>query len=394
MIPEYRQAFNTNFSAEKYQLFLKSATLGYPPITFRLAESPFFIPADLKEKLIIAGEEIINFIKHPDFKKLTQNAIPKNWLVPNENDHPHFLSLDFGISEDENGEASPMLIEMQGFPSLYGFQNHLANHYKDVYALDSQLSPFFNGLTESEYFDLLKRTIVGNEDPKQVVLMDVNAFEQATIIDFLITAEKIGIKVLQLTDIKQEGKNLFYFENNEKIKIKRIFNRLIFDEVAADVSLFERGFDPREELDVEWITHPNWFYRISKYTLPYLNGKYVPQTTFLNKLTEWPADLENYVLKPLFSFAGSGVIIDIKASDLTAISDPENWILQRKVSYKPVLQSPNGGVKVELRLMYLWPDGEDPKLCINLTRLSRGKMIGVRYNSTFDWVGGTVGLMP
>lgn len=394
MIPEYRQAFNANFSAEKYQRFLEQANLGYPAVPFRLAESPFFIPAELKQKLIFAGEQIIDFIKDPNFKALTQNAIPKNWWVPNENDHPHFLSLDFGIYEDENGEISPMLIEMQGFPSLYGFQNHLANHYKDAYALDKHLTPFFNELNEAEYFNLLRKVIVGNVSPKQVVLMDVDAFEQATTIDFLISAEKLGIKVLQLTDIKREGKSLYYYENNEKIKIKRIYNRLIFDEVAADLSVFEQGFDPREELDVEWITHPNWFYRVSKYTMPYLSGKYVPKTIFLNEISEWPANLQDYVLKPLFSFAGSGVIIDITPRDIATINDPENWILQRKVDYEPVLKSPNGGVKVELRLMYLWPDGEDPKLCINLTRLSRGKMIGVRYNSTFDWVGGTVGLMP
>ena len=393
MISKQRVAFNDGFSAEKYADLLSKVNEGLPEITFRIAESPIFIPAQLKQKLIAAGEEIIGLIKQPNFKALTQNAIPKDWNVPNENDHPHFLTFDFGLCKDEAGEISPMLIEMQGFPSLYGFQTHLANAHKEVYSLGDHLSPFFNGLTESAYFDLLKEVIVGNFNPKEVVLMDIDAHNQKTIVDFIVTANKIGIKILALEEIKKDGKNLYYHENGEKILIKRIYNRLIFDEVADNTAVFENSFDPREELNVEWITHPNWFYRISKYTMPFLSGKFVPQTQFLNQVCPLPKDLENYVLKPLFSFAGMGVIIDVKESDITAIKDPENWILQKKVHYEPVIQAPNGGVKAEIRLMYLWPDNGEPQLCINLARFSKGKMIGVRYNEGFDWVGGTVGLM-
>lgn len=393
MIPEYRKEFNANFNTKKYHQFLAEINKSYPEITFRLAESPLFITEDLKGKLIAAGEEIIQLIKQPNFKVLTENAIPKNWHVPNENDHPHFLSFDFGLCKDENGEISPMLIEMQGFPSLYGFQTHLANCYKKTYKLEDNLTPFFNGITEDEYFNLLKKVVVGNLDPKEVVLMDVDAHHQKTIIDFLITANRIGVKLLALADVTQEGKKLYYNENGVKTQIKRIYNRLIFDEVAKDTSVFDESFDPRSELDVEWITHPNWFYRISKYTMPLLNGKFVPQTQFVDKLITIPNNLENYVLKPLFSFAGTGVIIDVKPDDIASLSDPENWILQRKVTYARVLEAPDGGVKAEVRLMYLWPDGEEPKLCINLTRLSKGKMIGVGYNANFEWVGGSVGLM-
>ena len=393
MIKELRTRFNTNFSQEKYQTFLKQLGEGYPEITFRVAESPIFIPEDLKQKLITAGDEIIALIKQDNFKNLTQNSIPKEWLVPNENEQPHFLTFDFGLCKDESGEISPMLIEMQGFPSLYGFQSHLANQYKSAYELETQLTPFFGELTEESYFQLLKKMIVGNYQPHEVVLMDIDALNQKTAIDFFVTTNKIGIKILPLEEIKKEGKKLFYMQGDEKIQIKRIYNRLIFDEIADNTSIFESSFDPREELDVEWITHPNWFYRISKYTMPFLSGKFVPETKFLNTVESIPTDLENYVLKPLFSFAGMGVIIDLKESDITSIKDPENWILQRKVTYEPIVQAPDGGVKAEIRLMYLWPDGEEPQLCVNLARLSRGKMIGVRYNADFDWVGGTVGLM-
>jgi hypothetical protein len=394
MISEYRKSFNENFTEEKYQECQDALIAGYAKIPFRVAETPVFIPKDLSAKLIAAGEEIIKLIRQADFKELTADAIPKLWHVPGENDHPHFLTFDFGITKDQNGELVPMLIEMQGFPSLYGFQLHLANQYIQTFGLDDTLTPLFGDFNDNNYLELVKQVILGDHEPHEVALMDVDALDQKTAIDFLITQKYVGMKILALADIIKEGKSLFYLENGRKVKLKRIYNRLIFDEVADKQDIFKDSFDPREELDIEWVTHPNWFYRISKYTMPFLKSKFVPQTYFLSELTAMPEDLKNYVLKPLFSFAGMGVIIDVKSADIDAIKDPENWILQRKVKYEPVVESPDGGVKVELRLMYLWPDGGEPKLCINLARLSRGKMIGVRYNKDFDWVGGTVGLMP
>jgi len=393
MIRSYRESFNANFTAAKYEEFLQKADEGFPPIEFRLAETPVFIPNDLKALLIEAGDEVVNFIKKPGFKALTKKAIPFEWEVPFENSHPHFITLDFGITKDAEGKLMPKLIEMQGFPSLYGFQMHLAALYKEVYDLDPNISPYFNGLTDASYMELLRKMIVGDHPPHQVVLMDLDVNKQKTAIDFYITAKHLGIKIIGLEDIFREENHICYRENGANVRIKRIYNRLIFDEVKDDFSLFKECFDPREIIDVEWMTHPNWFYRISKYTMPFLESKYVPESFFLHEVKTLPPDLENYVLKPLFSFAGMGVVIDVTEADIAAIEDPENWILQEKVQYEPVLQSPDGGVKAELRLMYVWPDGEEPMLAINLARLSRGKMIGVRYNKDFDWVGGTVGLM-
>lgn len=393
MIQKYRQAFNAGFTTEKYQQFLQELGKGYPEIPFRVAETPIFIPEALKNKLIAAGEEIIALIKQDNFKELTQKSIPAEWNVPNETAHPHFLTFDYGLCKDENGEIIPMLIEMQGFPSLYGFQSHLAHTFKTVFQLDQQLTPYFNELTSESYVELLKEVIVGPYQPHEVALMDLDAPNQKTAIDFFVTAKYLGIQVLALEEIKKEGKQLFYEKDGQKVQLKRIYNRLIFDEIGENTQVFEQGFDPREELDIEWITHPNWFYRISKYTMPFLQSKFVPETHFLNRLKEIPTDLENYVLKPLFSFAGMGVIIDVTPTDIQQIKDPENWILQRKVTYEPIIRAPDAGVKAEIRMMYLWPEGGEPQLCINLARLSRGKMIGVRYNKDFDWVGGTVGLM-
>ncbi len=393
MIPPQRQKYNQQFTTEKYQAFLTQLGKGYPEIPFRVAETPIFVPRALKDKLIAAGEEIIKLIKQPNFKTLTQKAIPADWKVPNENEQPHFLTFDFGICKNEAGELTPMLIEMQGFPSLYGFQHHLAKTFKSSFGIDDTVNHFLNGFNEERYIALLKEVIIGLHQPEEVALMDVDAPNQKTAIDFFVTQKMLGIKILALADIKKVGKQLFYEENGRLVQLKRIYNRLIFDEVANDTGIFKNSFDPREELDIEWVTHPNWFYRISKYTMPFLKSEFVPETRFLNEVETIPANLENYVLKPLFSFAGMGVIIDVGATDITSIKDPENWILQRKVSYEPAVQAPDGGVKAEIRMMYLWPDGGEPQLCINLGRLSRGKMIGVRYNADFDWVGGTVGFM-
>ncbi len=395
MVSAYREYFNRGFSKEKYTEFLRALVENYPPVSIRFAETPIFISEDFRDQLIAAGDEIIGFILQPDFKDLTAAAIPPEWQVPNENEHPHFMAFDFGVCKDESGRLVPKLIEMQGFASLYAFQVHMADTYKKIFELDNinPFTPYFHGLTQEEYIGLLKKVILGPYAAEQVALMDLDAPNQKTAIDFYVTEKYLGIPVLSLTDIFQEGNRLFYENEGRKIRLKRIYNRLIFDEVSNKQELFSMSFDPREPLDIEWITHPNWFYRISKYTLPYLKGGFVPETFFLNELPAIPADLENYVLKPLFSFAGHGVIIDVTTADIAAITNPEQWIIQRKVIYEPVIKTPEGWVKAEIRLLYLWPDGEQPQLCINLARLSRGKMIGVRYNSEFDWVGGTIGLM-
>jgi hypothetical protein len=395
MIRTYREYFNKNFTAERYARFKEAVVEGYPPVSIRFAETPVFIPSDLKAQLISAGEAIIDVIRQPGFKRLTDAAIPAAWAVPGENDHPHFLAFDFGICRDEQGRLVPRLIELQGFPSLFGLQTRLADQYKEVFRLDeiANLSPYFNGMDEQQYYNLLRRAIIGAHNPEEVALMDVNAPHQKTAIDFYITQQHLGIAVLSLTDIFKEGNQLFYQKEGRKIRLKRIYNRLIFDEVQDQQELFTHSFDPREEMDVEWVAHPNWFYRISKFTLPFLTYNFVPETRFLHTIANLPEDLENYVLKPLFSFAGTGVIIDVTREAISAITDPENWILQKKVEYEPVVESPAGMVKTEIRLLYIWPDGEEPQLAINLTRLSRGKMIGVSHNADVDWVGGTVGLM-
>lgn len=392
MNPPIRKTYNAKFTEERYQKFLNALSEGLGgPIPFRVAETPVFLTDDFRDRLTTAGNDIIATILSPNFKELTERAIPKKWRVANENDHAHFIALDFGVCKNEAGNIVPKLIELQGFPSLFGFQVKMGDEFQANFDIPADQTIYFGGLDRESYIELLKKTIVSDCKPEEVVVMDVDAFQQKTYVDFLQTLKLIGTPVVSLSDLQHAGSLLFYQHNGKKQRIKRIYNRLIFDEIESDANIFDKIVDVRQPLDVEWITHPNWFYRISKFTMPFLKGDYVPKTQFLHQLKQIPEDLEHYVLKPLFSFAGQGVIIDVKEDDIKSIKDPENWILQEKVNYEPVVQAPDGGVKAEIRLLYLWPDGDDkPTLAINLARLSRGKMIGVRYNKDFDWVGGTI----
>ncbi|HEY4336052.1 MAG TPA: hypothetical protein VGM89_09145 [Puia sp.] len=395
MVPAQRKAFNEAFTRPRYDKFLTDLNSRYPgAIEFRIAETPVFIPAGFTQLLTDACEHIINLILEPKFKEWTERAIPDADRVARENSHPHFLVFDFGVCEDGEGGVQPQLIEMQGFASLYGFQVYYPEVLRHHFDIPSNYSQFLSGLDRDSYLDLLRATILGDCTPEEVILLEIKPHEQKTRIDFYCTRDYLGIQPVCLTELIQEGKKLYYLHpaTGKKTLIRRIYNRLIFDELHAAAAKLPPGYvDIRQELDVEWVAHPNWFYRISKFTLPLLRHPFVPPTFFLNELTQPPADLANYVLKPLFSFAGQGVIIDVRPEDLE-VPDPANWILQRKVKYAEVIATPDVPAKAEIRMMYLWKDGDArPTLAVNLARLSKGKMIGVNYNKDKEWVGGSVG---
>ncbi|WP_143309969.1 hypothetical protein [Chitinophaga vietnamensis] len=391
MIRTVRTAYNEQFTDHRYQQFLQgmAADAGVAP-AFRVAETPVFVPASLTTKLVQACEEIVNVILRPDFKTLTQEAIPPALKVPQENDHPHFIVIDFAVCKTDDGTLVPQLIELQGFPTMFAFQEVMARQYQIHFDIPSHLNNFFNNLDQQSYYQLLHDMIVGNAAPEEVILLEVKPEEQKTKIDFYCTEKYIGIRTVCLTELIQEGKQLFYMRDGVKTPVRRIYNRIIFDDLQKQADTLGDHINLFQELDVEWITHPNWFYRISKFMMPLIHSEYAPKSWFLHELPVIPADLENYVLKPLFSFAGQGVIIDVKQEDIDQVKDPENWILQHKVKYAPAIETPGGPAICEIRMMYAWPDGAArPVLVHNLSRLSKGKMIGVGFNSTDTWVGGS-----
>jgi hypothetical protein len=395
MITDLRKAYNAAFNQEKYAAFLNAVAVQYDYMpTFRVSETPVFIPDDFRDKLLRACDDIVRVIAQPNFKALTEGALQPQHRVPNEDAHPNFLVIDFGVCGDDADNLSPQLIELQGFPSLYFFQHDLAQHYRQHFDLPSDYTHLFGGLDEKNYIELLHKIIIGDSKPENVVLLEIEPEKQNTRIDFLATTAALGIPTICLTKVRKIGRKLYYTNDaGESIHIERIYNRVIFDELERRTDL-QLDFHFTEDVDVHWVGHPNWFFRVSKYTLPFLRSEFVPKTYFLSDLGDnFPEDLENYVLKPLFSFSGQGVKINVTKQDLYNVDDPTNYILQRKVHYFPALQTPHDTAKIEIRMLMLWhPDEARPRLVNNLIRLSKGEMIGVRYNQNKDWVGASVGL--
>ncbi len=389
MVPEIRKKYNEEFTQEKYQAFLNDLNTTYNfPVGFRISETPIFIGKEFKNEILNAVDVITSYLMSPEYLKISMNAIPKGMEVPNDPGYPAMMAIDFAICKDENGKLTPKLIELQGFSSLF-FYELLQNYmFRKHFEIDERYGGLFNIHKPDEYLDILKRVVLGDSNPENVILLEIEPDNQKTRIDFECCYTYIGVKPVCLTDITKEGKDLFYFNNGKKTKIERIYNRVIFDELERRKDL-KFNFSFQDELNVTWVPHPNWFYRISKYSLPFLKNKYVPETKFLSDIEKYPADLENYVLKPLFSFAGVGVVFDVTKEILDGITDRTNYILQKKINYEPVVETPDQPAKAELRLLFVHDKGK-PYLVNNLVRLSKGKMMGVDFNKEKTWVGSSL----
>lgn len=402
MIPSLRKQFNRGFTPEKYQAFLRQIDEACGAhVQFRLSETPCFFPKELLDRMAADGENLIRqLVENPQYRAKSDEAVPSEFKVPNEAPHPMFVQVDFGLVREASGELQPKLVELQAFPSLYAYQCYLSQTYMDAYGLQAsgfrlpatgaRLKYFFSGLEENSYHDLLCRAIVGTHDPENVILMEIHPQQQKTLPDFLLTEKMLGVRAVDIVHIRKEGSRLYYQHDGKRVPIKRIYNRTIVDELERkNVKL---GFDWRDDLDVEWAGHPNWYFRISKFSVPYLKHASVPKTWFLNELTEIPPDLENYALKPLYSFAGLGVVIAPKQEDIAAIPIERrpHYILQERLSFEPVIETPFGGTKAEVRVMYIWLENLIPVMTI--IRMGRGLMMGVDQNRNMEWVGASAGL--
>ncbi|MGB8988487.1 MAG: hypothetical protein WCC37_17955 [Candidatus Sulfotelmatobacter sp.] len=403
MIPSLRKKFNASFSPEKYQTFLRRVDDACGThVEFRLSETPCFFPAELLRRMAEDGKVLIRqLVESPEYLARSNASIPEEYKVPNEPPHPMFVQVDFGLVRDASGELQPKLVELQAFPSLYAYQVTLAQSYIDVYGLQemsasalrlpaSELKFFLSGLDEASYRELLRTAIVGNHDPENVILMEIDPEAQKTLPDFRMTEKMLGVRTIDIAAIKQQGTQLYYERNGKRVPIRRIYNRAIVDELQRkNVKL---GFDWRDDLDVEWAGHPNWYFRISKFSIPFLRHESVPKTWFLDKLDQVPDDLQNYALKPLYSFAGLGVMIAPTKEDIAAIPVKKRgeYILQERLHFEPIIETPFGGTKAEVRVMYIWL--EKLEAVLTIIRMGRGLMMGVDHNKNMEWVGASAGL--
>ncbi len=393
MIPEIRKKFNNDFSEKVYQEYVDdlNSVLKYPT-DFRVCETPLFLSREITSELIKACDDVIVQLQQEEFLKKSEAAIPPHLKVPNDFEHPPFLQLDFAITK--NGEKFfPKLIELQAFPSLYGYQVYLNDVIRKHFDIPVGFHTYFNGINRTTYRTLLSNTILGNHDPENVILLEIEPEKQKTRIDFAATEELTGITTVCLSKIKKRGKKLFYVKDGRDVQVKRIYNRVIFDELERKNAKFD--FDFKDEIDAEWAGHPNWFFKISKFSLPMLKGNYVPECYFLNEIDKYPEDLNEFVLKPLFSFAGLGVDVEVTKEKLDAIENRSNYILQQKVEYAPLIETPDGFSKSEIRMMFLWENkNEKPLLVNNLIRTSKGKMMGVDFNKNKTWIGSSIAYHP
>lgn len=388
MIPILRRRFNAEYTEEKYETFLHLVEDGCgmaPP--FRHCETPCFFPSELMAKMADYGREmLLSLVENREYLAAAAQTVPEAFRVARPDTQPLFAQVDFGLTAD----AEPRLVEIQGFPSLYAYQPFLAQCYRAAYRLDAGLPTLFGGLDSEAYARAMRTAIVGEHDPENVVLLEIDPYRQKTLPDFVLTQRMCGLQIVSLMDVRQIGNRLFYPDNDRLVPIERIYNRVIVDELTR--KNVTPPFDFRADLDVEWAGHPDWYFKLSKFSLPYLQHAAVPRSEFLDRVTTLPIDLENYVLKPLFSFAGLGVVIGPTRAEIEAISDRSQYILQERVDFAPLIETPHGPTKAEIRIMYLW-QGTEPVALTSLIRMGRGKMLGVDQNRDAHWVGASAAFM-
>jgi len=420
VIPDLRIRFNRSFTLERYASLLAwlQEHCGVR-VEFRVSETPIFVPLSLLEEMANAGAELAHaLIGRADYLAAARQAIPPAYRVAGNTAHPHFLTADFALARDSSGNLAPRLVEIQAFPSVYGYQAVLGAGYREIFELNGSLGMFLGGLSEEKYWNMLRRTILGGHAPKNVVLTEVDPMHQKTRPDFEVTARRLGISVVDIAALEPAGSKLHYRnQNGSLVPIHRIYNRAIVDElIARNIQL---PFDLTREWEVEWAGHPNWYFLISKFSLPWLcrppgSHPVVPPAVFLDDFLEGPgrSALEeagvpmprqsgsdaypDLLLKPLFSFAGKGIQFDPTQAQLESIPAPARgeFLLQQRLNFVPTIETPHGLTQAEIRILYLWPDDGTLTPVLSLVRLGRGKMMGVDHNKNQEWVGGSAAFFP
>jgi|CXWK01.1.fsa_nt_gi hypothetical protein len=432
MLAWARDRFNQEFTEEQYRAFVDAVTTGAGvPIEFRLSETPCFFPSSLLDSLVEAAQVMTRqLLNNAAYRTAADAMVPERFRLANGETLPTCVQVDFGLVRTDSGAIEGRLVELQAFPSLYGFQMLLAEtalghlgesghlglegdgsrsvagemtsevrpqrsygHRSRPVPLSSPIfTPYLSGLNRDSYSELLRRTLVGEHDPASVILMEIEPRRQKTLPDFTVTENTWGIRPLDTREIIREGRRLFYKRDGVLTPIVRIYNRVIPDELERSGA--PMPFDYRDDLDVEWIGGPDWFFRISKFSIPWITHPWVPETHFLSNVKAMPDDRDEWLLKPLFSFAGGGIIFSPTNADIAAIPDDQRhlYVLQRRVAFTPLIRTPAGDTQAELRIMMV-REGDGYRAVMPLVRMGRGKMMGVDHNKGLRFVGASAALM-
>jgi hypothetical protein len=420
MIPKFRDNFNAHYRPENYHSLLRRLDeRAGTKVEFRVAETPVFLPLALMEEMASAGIRLTRrLLAWPEYMDEARRSIPAGFLVAGQPDfkgssevsHPNFLTADFALVQDGPTKLVPRLVEIQAFPSVYAYQEMLTEEYRQIFGLSNSLGVFLGGIDKHRFWTLFRQTVLGHHAAENVVLTEIDPQHQKTLPDFLLTARHLGISVVDIASLVPIGKKLHYRNAASKlIPIHRIYNRAIADEmISRSVKL---PFDLTSSWEVEWAGHPNWYFLISKYSVPWLSSAgetVVPPAVFLDDFlrgegfdrlealgVKLPGSrsgetvYEDLLLKPLFSFAGKGIQFAPTRAELEAIPESErrNYLLQQRMHFVPTIRTPHGLTQAEVRILYLWPDGGELTPVLPLVRLGRGKMMGVDHNRNQEWVG-------
>jgi hypothetical protein len=386
MIPALRQRFNREFTSDRYATFIAAIERqcgGH--VEFRLSETPFFIPADLFNKLeSVANEFLSQLLGNATYLKAADAMVPEPFRHAHDEARPTFLQVDFGLLQGPHG-IEARLVELQAFPSLYGFQMLLSETARHHYGFP-EVTPYAHGISRDEYIRIVRGMIVGQHDPAEVVLVEIDPRKQKTWPDFTVTEQTWGVRAVDLRQIEVRGSRIFVNHDGKRTQVKRLYNRVIPDELARKGLTWP--FSAGDDLDVEWAGGPDWFFRISKFSIPWLKHPWVPRTQYLSDVTTLPEPREAWLLKPLFSFAGGGIIFAPTDEQIAAIPAHErrNYILQERITFTPVIDTPHGMTQIEIRVMMI-RDSDGYRALIPLGRMGRGRMMGVDYNKGLAWVG-------
>jgi hypothetical protein len=397
MVPALRQAFNARFTDAAYARYTQSlAARCGAQIEFHLSETPCFLPVPLIGQLVETSQTFLNqLLQSAEYRRAAGDVVPLEFRLAHGESTPTFVQVDFGLVETPNG-LEGRLVELQAFPSLYGFQVAMAEAAIEAYGLTG-VTPYIGGLTAEAYLTTMRAAMVGNHDPAEVVLLEIDPRHQKTYPDFAVTEQMWGVRPVDVRSVVREGRRLFYEHDGRRIPIARVYNRVIPDELAQKRPALAVDF--RDDLDLEWCGGPDWFFRVSKFSMPWLRHPWVPRTLFLDQVDTLPSDRDRWLLKPLFSFAGGGIIFAPTDAQIAAIPSAErrHFILQERVDFTPTVATPDGLTKAEIRIMLVRDAkaGETAyKALLPLVRMGRGKMMGVDFNKGLRWVGASAGLMP
>ena len=402
MISHLRAPFNQSWTDEEFQdLVRRLETRTGTPLGFPISETPCFFPRSLMASIAATGLELVHQILHsPDAMAAADAIVPERFRGPGAEAMPTFLQVDFGLVRNADGSVAPKLVELQAFASLYAFQLAIAEAYRDAFSLPANLRIFLDDLDAGSYHQLIAKAIVGDHDPREVVLMEIEPRKQKTWPDFVTTEQMWGVRAIDVSEVRRDGRRLFYERDGTRTQIKRVYNRVIPDELERKG--IELPFHYGDDLDVTWAGHPAWYFRISKFSIPYLRHASVPETRFLDAIEHLPADRDRYLLKPLFSFAGGGIIFAPTDQQIAAIptNQRKNYILQERINFTPLIETPEGPAQAEIRIMYvldpstsLRAGGGRLRPVLPLLRMGRGKMMGVDHNKGLRWVGASAGFL-